>query len=235
MKLIKALSPCKVATVLLGTLSLAHTAALTQVGLVDCLNVVEVGQSRARLVACGDTDPAHLANDSQVQRAMASLGISPSSVTFKGCEGAAFATIPDVLGTRTSAHYTITYPVASGTNYFAPIAHELAHILQIEAAGTLQKLRKAYVSKKIELGADFLAGLVLAEVLTRRGVNQFQANPEIYGLYRELDTNAHGTPAERTAAFRFGVYLDPSKIGSSMRLANEYFYADIYQDVLKQQ
>ena len=78
------------------------------------------------------------------------------------------------------------------------------------------------------MGADYLAGFVFSRALNHLSLNEFQHSLNLIGLYVESDQNAHGTPEQRTAAFRFGAHVSPSFTDDQIRILNENFQANIY-------
>jgi hypothetical protein len=206
--------------------------ALEQAFSRGCLYSTYVGANRVPVVACDDEDPMGLAKKADIVKVMKAMDIDPRSVRFKGCKGARFST-----GANGDAQhrYVITYPTEISDAYLAPVAHELAHVVQMEMAGGLEPLRTAFISKKIELGADYLAGLVLSSVAknTDANANLFQHSLFLMGVYVELDADAHGTPSQRTAAFRYG-WINLDKVEADMRKASEYFQANFYATIDKQ-
>ena len=94
----------------------------------------------------------------------------------------------------------------------------------------LEQLHAKLFSKRIELGADYLAGIASSRVLQHINKTTFQHNLSLNGLYREPDEKAHGTPAQRTAAFRYGV-IDLVKADPDIRKASDNFQARLYAEV----
>jgi len=185
---------------------------------------------------CGDADPLRLSSDPDVRAVMATLSINPAQVTFHGCESGRFATFEEFTSGITTK-YTVTYSDKNPRTYLAPITHELAHIFQMESAGGREKLAAALnrESKRIELGADYLAGIIYGGLLENTGratANEFQNSIDVGGLYYESVMTAHGTPSQRTAAFRLGLIAGPSI--TDLHAANAHFQEDEYGQVLQQ-
>lgn len=198
-----------------------------------CLYGVTVGHEATPVTPCDDADPLNLAKDPYIGKVMRSLSIEPGKVRFKGCKGLRFSATPDGMAKEGDRRYLITYPIEITQSYLAPITHELAHVLQMEMAGGLDPLRKTFSSMRVELGADFLAGVIFSSSLQTIDINQFQHNLELMGLYVELETDAHGTPAQRTSAFRWGVHLNFDAMNRDIRIVNEDFQANIYGKVVQ--
>jgi hypothetical protein len=126
----------------------------------------------------------------------------------------------------------ITYPSNAKTDFLAPFTHELAHVLQIEMAGGLKPLQDSLESKRIELGADFLTGIVFSYALKEAGLREFQRNLSLIGLYRDSSSNAHGSPGQRTFAFRRGVFFNFANIGMNVPRAIQEFQEIIYGEIV---
>ncbi|MBI3149221.1 MAG: hypothetical protein HYZ17_12000 [Betaproteobacteria bacterium] len=99
--------------------------------------------------------------------------------------------------------FLIRYPSQVGSNYLAPIVHELAHVVQMRDAGGLAVLNPRENSHRIELGADFLAGLAFNISLGHIGGGDFETNLELAGSYT-VTVDDHGLPEHRTQAFLRG-------------------------------
>ncbi len=198
-----------------------------------CLYSVAVGPDAQPVVPCDDNDPLGVGTDKDVRAVMRTLGIEPSLVRFRGCQNSRFSAAPDGGSQAPNRRYVVTYPSNSVGMYLAPITHELAHVLQMERTGGLQALRQKLVSKRVELEADFLSGAVFAQTLKHASLNQFQHNLSLIGQYVELSTEAHGTPEQRTSAFRRGVFFDFETAKRGMRVLSEYFQANIYGQIVR--
>ena len=198
-----------------------------------CLYALSHGAQATPIDPCPETDPLNLANDPDIQKVMRVLGIEPSQIRFKGCSGLRFSAAPDVMANGVIERYLITYPIEAAQSYLAPVTHELAHVLQMEMAGGLDPLREALGSRRIELGADYLAGVIFSNALQNIHVNQFQHNLSLMGRYIELDALAHGTPSQRTAAFRLGVYLNFNDYNRNIRMVSDHFQSDEYGNIVQ--
>ena len=88
----------------------------------------------------------------------------------------------------------------------AIFAHELIHVLQYATHGSYSKVKEHYNNDilAVELAADFGAGYLLSQTDM---ANVYEMNPELSGRYTYLLPNTHGTPSERTEAFRSGLYF----------------------------
>lgn len=198
-----------------------------------CLYGVTVGHEETPVTPCDDADPLNIAKDPYIDKVMKLLSIKPGKVRFKGCKGLRFSATPDGMAKEGDRRYLITYPIEVAQSYIAPISHELAHVLQMEMAGGLDPLRKTFSSMRVELGADFLAGVIFSSSLQNININQFQHNLELMGLYVELEADAHGTPAQRTSAFRWGVHLNFDTMNQDIRKVSDDFQANIYGKVVQ--
>lgn len=133
---------------------------------------------------------------------------------------------------------TINYP--SDTTFsviVGALTHELAHVYQLRRAGGTAALRqelggsqelteaqKRVVRERIELGADFLAGYVIRNYVIGASRADFQTSVALVGDYDDTTGGNHGTPEERTAAFRTGYYY--SGAANDVDAANRYFQRD---------
>jgi hypothetical protein len=157
------------------------------------------------------------------------FGIPEGTVVFKSCPGGIFSARPR---RGTPGQYEILYPSDVSTGYIAPIVHELAHVVQIMAAGSLQALEPNKHHRRIELGADFLAGLAFNQALKHLSNVDFEANLMLVGSYKQGDKN-HGAPEHRTQAFRLGAFRAPPLRELNIRQALEYFNANEYARVTR--
>jgi hypothetical protein len=212
---------------LLAGLMALSTGSLADSDKPRCLYATLVGED-PRPVMCG-ADPLQLARDDQVRKLVAAIEVAPESIRFRGCGGDVYAVklLPE-------GGYLVTYPPDVQTGYIAPIAHELSHIVQIRAAGGWDELSERYSSRRIELGADYLAGILFRRVLPQISRNEFQNHVQLNGLYRERSDRAHGTPMQRTAAFRIGVVGWKERPGITLPEASEDFQENVYARVVEQ-
>ena len=200
----------------------------------DCLYSFTVGDLPAPVAACGYEDPRGVGEDARVRKTMEALGIPLGVVAFRGCAGRPFSAGPDTRGASLSGQYVVTYPsdLNSPMNAIvAPIVHELAHVAQMRNFQGLESLRKNYESRRIELGADFVAGLIFATALKDADIKDFLLNLNLIGSYRRREVETHGTPEQRSSAFRRGAFLkypyDELPISKSERYFQENDYARI--------
>jgi hypothetical protein len=193
-----------------------------------CLRAVVDGNGRP-VVPCAPGDPLALSDSAQVGTAMAYLGIPTGSVRFNGCEGGIFAAGEDPL--RPGSHL-VTYP-AGERRFLAPVTHELAHVMQMRLAGGLRQLAEEQDSLRAELGADFIAGIVFTAKFADLDRGEFQNNVQLVGLYDEHADDAHGTPSQRIAAFRYGLNFPFREDVPDVRTAAGYFKEVLYDDVRK--
>ena len=201
----------------------------------DCLYSFTVGDSPAPVAACGNGDPRGIGEDSRVRRTMEALGIPLGVVTFRGCAGQPFSASPDSRRASPGGQYSVTYPSDLSSPMHAmvaPIVHELAHVAQMRNAQGLESLRKNYESRRIELGADFVAGLVFATVLKSADLKDFLLNLNLIGSYRQREVETHGTPDQRSSAFRLGAFLEYPYNELPIRKSEQYFQENDYARVL---
>jgi hypothetical protein len=199
-----------------------------------CLFSTKVDGRAAHPTLCKGDDPLRLAKDGDVAKVIRAFGIRPESILFIGCEGGVFSTAEDQFSGSSGAtnRYVITYPSGVKSDFLAPITHELAHVLQIEMVGSLERLKDRMESKRIELGADFLTGIAFSHCLEQAGLGEFQHNLFLKGIYRDSSSEAHGSPVERTAAFRRGVFFTFADVNENFRRASQEFQANIYGDII---
>lgn len=191
-----------------------------------CLHAVTTGSNDETVKICPKGDPRQFANNPQVRAAANALGIRLERVRFWGCDKQPFAAFPDRIDG--AGDYVISYPSDYKGDLTTPLLHELAHIMQMEDEGGQQKLRARFSSIRIELGADYLAGVVYAKLYPEQHINVLAVNLQLTGLYHEKDFNAHGTPSQRDSAFRFGALLKPDQIQSEMSKMSTKFQRDVY-------
>jgi len=197
-----------------------------------CLNSVTVGKEEKPVIPCDDTDPLNLANSADIHTVIKRMGLDPDKLHFKGCKNLRFSAAPDETAKNGEQRYLVTYPSETSDSYLAPITHELAHVLQMEIeVNSAEHLLKEYGSKRVELGADFLTGIVFSSSLENNDINEFQHNLMLIGLYREMEEDAHGSPAQRTAAFRFGYFLKNTEVKSNINMAFRYFLDNLYGQI----
>jgi hypothetical protein len=171
---------------------------------VGCLFSSADGSAKAE--GCSD-DPRRLQTEPKIAEAIHAMGLQGQPIRFEGCERTSFATIqrPDAR----ALVFVIRYPILAGEpapRLLAPIVHELAHIVQIRQSGSIARLQSELrESRRIELGADFLAGVVFANHLNAQNL-LYQNSLELVGRYREETFQAHGTTSQRNAAYRRGAH-----------------------------
>ena len=170
-----------------------------------------------------------------MRQTMEALGIPFSVVTFKGCAGQPFSAAPVSNGAGSGGHYAVTYPSdlnSSMNAMVAPIVHELAHVAQMRGAAGLEGLRRKYESRRIELGADFVAGLVFTSVLKNADLKDFLLNLNLVGSYRQREVETHGTPDQRSGAFRLGAFRKYPYDELPISKSEQYFQENDYARVL---
>lgn len=174
---------------------------------------------------CSSGDKRELLMQKEIKRTIEALSISGVTVKLVACEVASFSTMQKGVD-RANRYYIINYPIMpdkSVTDLVAPIMHELAHVYQMNAEGSFAELMKRYSSKHIELEADFIVGLIYSFLEEKPAINEFQNNIHLLGRYKELSTNAHGTPTQRLAAFRNGVFYQTNELNNDIRKARKNF------------
>ena len=182
-------------------------------------------------------DPLKLLQLNDLKVAMDVLHVPKDRLEFEGCTQTRFTTSPPAAAIPGHGKYKIYYPVVgrSDEDYVGPIIHELAHVYQLESIGSSSKLLDKYSMLQIELGADYMTGIVAGHYLQGARPKVFQDNLELVGLYREDDSGAHGTPNQRNAAFRLGYFLPSSKFGSQIAQAYQEYDDDGFPFLAQQQ
>ena len=157
------------------------------------------GDEKTPIAPCG-ADVKGIGMDPNVLAVMQTFNIPTNVVVFQACPGGRFSVMPD---STDSKRFLVRYPSTARGNYLAPIVHELAHVVQMRNAGGLDALNPRENSRRIELGADFLAGLAFKESLKHLNGVDFETNLQLAGSYN-VEINDHGLPEHRTQAFRRG-------------------------------
>lgn len=187
---------------------------------------ITVGAQATPVAPCPNADPLNIRNNADVLKIMKALGINRNKVRFKGCSNLRFSAAMDSTLSVTNRRYLITYPIEANNSYISPITHELVHVLQMEIYGGLIPLRSSIKSsKRIELGADYISGIVFSKFLRHLDFYDFMDNLSLIGLYVENAAEAHGTPPQRVAAFRSGFY---ETLEQDIKDANNYFQDQVY-------
>lgn len=211
------------------TAILCCTAQTTPRTTWGCLRGVVAGGNDRPVMPCTPGDPLGLSDSGQIDVAMSFLEIPRDSVRFNGCEEGFYAAGEDPLR---AGGYLITYP-AGEKRFLAPVTHELAHVMQMRLAGGLGPFVLQQDSLHAELGADFVAGIVFTAKFANLDRGEFQNNIQLVGRYDERAAEAHGSPSQRTAAFRYGLNFRFREDVSDVRMAVSYFKDVLYDEVRK--
>lgn len=188
----------------LALVSLPLSGAAAQGESLDCL----FASFNSGLSRDCSPDPHDLAQERVVRDMIDGLGFKPGEIVFLGCAQGRYSTLLQDPRTQVMRiHYprTSTYRTA---DYLGPIAHELGHAVQLRTAGSITALRQRLGndSTRVELGADFLAGIMFKRHLTARDQAAFEQSLDLLGNYTNGSLASHSTPEARTAAFRMGFY-----------------------------
>ncbi len=179
-------------------------------------------------------DTANLATTDYVARARTVMGLKDINVLFLLCDSTGFLTKRSPSGTV----YTIRYPTLDDARrYKAPIIHELAHVLQLERSGGMSALSQSLngSTPRIELGADFLAGVVYKRLWpTDDDTFEYQSDVQLLGSYHLEDAERHGTPADRNSAFRLGYFLNDRKV-DDLWLDHQYFQSKLFSQFMQKE
>ncbi|MCY1525123.1 hypothetical protein D3C87_358800 [compost metagenome] len=191
-----------VAVAMLSALLATHTTHLAAAddSVPSCLyGTFTQGDEKTPIEPCG-ADIKGIGADPSVLAAMRTFNIPTNVVVFQACPGGRFSAMPD---STDSTRFLVRYPSTAKANFLAPIVHELAHVVQMRSAGGLAALRSKESSRRIELAADFLAGLAFNISLKSLNGADFETNLQLAGSYK-VEADDHGLPEHRTQAFRRG-------------------------------
>jgi hypothetical protein len=153
------------------------------------------------------------------------FAIPPNVVSFRSCPGGRFSATPHETD---SSRFVITYPSSTKSDYLAAVVHELAHVVQIRTAGGLNALDPKANSRRVELGADFLAGLAFNGVLKHLKFGNFETSLNLIGSYKAAKSDDHGLPGHRAQAFRLGAVRAAPYTELTTGQALDYFYGNDY-------
>jgi hypothetical protein len=188
-----------------------------------CLNAIN--RSGRPVLHCIPSDSANIRQHRLILKAASALEIDIEDITFNGCPGGDYKIAEDRR--PDSLKYIIWYPSENGLAEIGPLIHELAHVHQLKAAGGMRQLDHSS-PRKIELAADFIAGLVFKKALEDVRPGDYETGLSLMGLYFEEGPDPHGSPEDRTAAFRIGYYFNFTEDIPDINAAHQYFYEDIY-------
>jgi hypothetical protein len=192
-----------------------------------CLRATAVGGKAVNPQECL-SDPKQLAVNPDVRRIVTALGLDMRAIRFRGCATSPFTA--QALDGPDSGTYLVTYAAgAAPEDMLAVLAHELSHLKQLQHAADLQ-----YTSSlQVELGADFLAGLLYGQLFEKRSPMEFENNLQLLARYWEDSYEAHGTPNQRAMAFRMGYYFKFDQSGSDYGQALINFNDALYGQVAR--
>lgn len=149
-------------------------------------------------------DPLRIADDAVIQATESLLNLQRSQIRFNGCVQAPFTSSLSA----TQSVCVVTYPLESTSvgPYKGALLHELGHCFQLRQAGDRDALmeRAKGSAERIELGADFLAGLACRH--SGLGQGEFVRSVRLVGSYTSKDPDWHGQPEDRAGAFRQGYH-----------------------------
>jgi hypothetical protein len=179
------------------------------------------------------TDPLGFSGDAAIKNAIRQLDLAGAAIEFVGCTTGEFRSSSPPGIDDSDLRFRIYYPVARDlrhADYIAPLSHELGHAFQIRQAGSMAALKRSLESRQIELGADYLVGLIAGRA---GGIKlaQFQANVNLVGRYRE-SSDEHGTPVQRSYAFRYGFFFDKNHGGQTFDEAYAKFGDDFFTEIV---
>jgi len=191
----------------------------------SCFRATNVAKQRVQVKECM-SDSLNMARNDDIRRIADALKIDMKQLIFRGCRTSIFSAKQD----DDSGKYLVTYSTdATPSEMLAVMAHELAHVRQMMSPETLVPS----TSKQMELGADFVAGLLYGRLFPDRSLMEFQNNLQLLARYNEVDEEAHGTPSQRTSAFRMGVFRNMDEHDSDYGQALAFFYHDLYAPLVR--
>jgi hypothetical protein len=192
------------------------------------------GESGANALHEGcESDPRGIASHFSVLNILDTLELMDATIRFFGCERTEFKTGMVPGWDPSEDYFVVYYPVAPELDergLLPPILHELGHVYQLKHAGSMQALRAENESLKIEMGADFLAGLGSRYDGIVRPVD-FVASNNLVGLYRET-SDQHGSPEQRTSAFVAGFEYIMVFRPYSPSAAYAHFQSSLFNEIL---
>jgi hypothetical protein len=170
----------------------------------DCLNVLpqETAFSvRDHPDKCFG-DQLGFANVEAIQNAEKLLGLSSKEIGFIGCDIAPYYARVD--RSEPALHFEIVYNSADArSSSTIALLHELGHAYQLKQAGSYEGLLSSANQKleRIELGADYLAGLMVGRLhMSEKDLDGLA----LVGSYA-VHSGPHGLPHERSESFNYGV------------------------------
>lgn len=170
-----------------------------------------------------------------IQRVISIYSLNSVEIEFIGCNHVEFQTAQgDLVGEPHT--YKVFYPLDKSLtrdDYIAPLTHEIAHVRQMESAGGYLPLLAKFEIKRVELEADYLAGVVFRSLSESVSMDQFQHNLILAGLYHDSRTEPHGTPEQRLRAFRYGHTQNTYRSGADIDRARAEFQRDTYGEVIE--
>ena len=157
------------------------------------------------LERCGRDDKLSVASLPGVQVAISRLGLEDVQVTFVGCADVNFATQERPHPIDPVSEYFVFYPTDMARDeLLIPIQHELGHVYQMETTGGYRALMATANGAKIELGADYIAGLLNHEIRNSPLAHRFVENSSLVGDFVGSEHASHGCPGNRSDAFIAG-------------------------------
>lgn len=220
-----------VAAALAGA-ALPIASVIAQVSAGDCLYSGPDGPEPADC----RPDPYGVGNEPAITAAIAGLGLDRSQIVFVGCAQGRFETRP----AEGAGHsFRILYPLRANydfATYRGPLMHELGHTFQVNRAGSLraltQSLDRSSARARIELGADFLAGILYRRYAGSSDMRNFLQNLDLLGNYRPAESASHSSPEARAMAFQYGFIYN---VGSgTIGAAHAKFQDDMFGGIMAQ-
>ena len=182
--------------------------------------------SRFENLVCGP-QPEGVVQSREFADLLAAYGIEQENVQLLSCNNVGFRVATrDSRGVIQGQVYIPDRYEDAEIGFLLPaLAHELAHVFLEDAFKEEAPLTDFLETKEIELGCDFLAGLVFADMFDRDEASGYLVSDELSGSFFELDED-HGNSEERTNAFRTGYFAQRYR-GKGRKEAFLSFVADL--------
>lgn len=193
----------------------------------DCLHAD--ASPRASTTPCRTPDPFGVQKDADVMASVRFLGLDDVRIKLVGCVGSSFST--SITRSLLPREYTITYGADDRIPRIeidAAVIHEISHAYQLHTKGlSVAELIRAASVERIELGADFVAGMSFARAAKGLARKDYEHSLFLIGGYTR-DASDHGWPEDRTNAFRMGYFYRKE---SSVDDAYSDFQRDLFGEI----
>jgi len=170
-------------------------------------------------------DPLGIGTDPSIIATERGFALRNVPIRFIGCLEGAFQTDQDD-STPNDVGFQVFYHIdkrAARKAYIAAVVHELGHVFQTVASGSIGALEDKYCVERIELGADFLAGFSYKNYIQSKSLPDFENSLALFGDFDLRDNDFHGSPADRIDSFRLGYFYTTWHGRASVREAYARF------------